>query len=192
MHRLYSILFLFFFINSSAQQPSDFILVKKRNGRILQYFLEGSQINYTTIFDKEVTGPIISIRNDSIFVRMYDIRPVVNSFGIQYLDTLGSSMIGNSFKEINRIQVYKRKNFLITKIEQVAIIGGAAYFALNIFNGAYLNDPITSPSNLRRLAISVGAFSIGFLIKKVFRMENFYNSKKDRIEYVHMKPVFNH
>ena len=187
MHRLYSILFLFIFIHSSAQQPSDFILVKKRNGRILQYFIEGSSINYITIFERNVTGPILSIRNDSIYVRMYDIRPVVNAFGISYLDTLGSNIIGNAIRDINSIQVHKRKSLLIGTLAQLAIVGGAAYFVLNIFNGAYLHDPITSPANLRRLSISAGAFSIGILIKKVFKMGNFYSSRKDRIEYVHMK-----
>jgi len=187
MHRLYFILFLFLFNYSSAQQPSDFILIKKRNGRVLQFFAKGYSINYITNFESQVSGPILVIRNDSIYVRMYDIRPIVNSLGIQYLDTIGSSIVGNSIHDINRIQVYKRKNFLITKIEQLSIIGGAAYFALNIFNGAYLNDPITSSVNLRRLGISVGAFAIGFFIKKIFRVENFYSSRKDRIEYVHMK-----
>lgn len=189
MHRLYLILLLFSLENSSAQQPSDFILVKKRNGRVLQYFIEGSSINYTTVFERKVSGPILSIRNDSIYVRMYDIRPVVNSFGISYLDTLGSTIVGNSVKDINRIQVHKHKSLLIGTLAQLAIIGGASYIALNIFNGAYLHDPITSSANLRRLSISAGAFSIGILIKKVFKMGNFYSSRHDLIEYVHMKSV---
>jgi hypothetical protein len=189
MLRLYYIIFLFLFINSSAQQPPDFIMVKKRNGRVLQYFVEGSSITYLTIFDRQVTGPILSIRNDSIFVRMYDIRPVVNSFDIMYLDTLGSSIVSNSVNDIIRIQIHKRKGLLINTLARISIVGGATYFVLNIFNGAYLNDPITSPANVRRLGISAGVFGIGMLIKKVFKTENLYNSKHDRIEYIHMKNI---
>ena len=192
MHRLFIILSLFFFINSSAQQDSDFILVKKKNGRVIQYFIEGSPINYITITERVVSGPILSIRNDSIYVRMYDIRPVVNSFGIQYLDTLGSVVVANAFKDIIRIKVRKHKSFLISTLAQIAIVGGAAYFTLNIFNGAYLNDAITSSSNLRRLGISVGAVALGFLIKKGFKIGNTYSTKSDRIEYVHMSTPPNH
>jgi hypothetical protein len=184
--RLIAILFLLLIIQPGYSQPSDFIVVKKKNGRAIKSFMPGNDIDYYAISDHNIIGTIVAIKNDSIFVRMYDIRLVMDAYGLRHLDTLGSYMVANKFSEIQKIKIYNRKNFTVTKIEQIAITGGVGYIALNIFNGAYLNQPITSSQNLKRLSISAAAIAFGIFIKKFFRMEDFYSTGKNKIEYVRM------
>jgi hypothetical protein len=62
------------------------------------------------------------------------------------------------------------------------MFGGAGYFALNIINGLYYNEPITNKENLNSLGIAVGAFSIGLIINKFFSVNRF-SRKRHQIVY---------
>ncbi|MBK5273037.1 MAG: hypothetical protein JJE22_18715 [Bacteroidia bacterium] len=177
----------FSFINLSSQaQSPDFISVKKKNDITLKIYRAGLPITFETQFGATVSGPIEDIRNDSLFVKIYDRRVYMTNLGITKLDTINIYISGFHYKDIKRIRIYEKKRFIRSKIHRLLIYGGAGYFILNIANGAFFDSPLTDKKNLRRLGISLGAIGTGILIRKFFGINN-YSRKKHRIVYVNMK-----
>ncbi|MEO6315667.1 MAG: hypothetical protein ABIU63_16670 [Chitinophagaceae bacterium] len=180
-------LLLLLFIFSPAvifSQASDFITVKKRNNRTIKSFFPGVYIAFQT-FDKRYAAGIISaIRNDSVFVTAWDIRPMYTSLGIPMADTVGTYTSGFHFKEIQTVDVSNKMKLQQLTPGRILIIGGAGYALLNLINGAYLHESITSSKNLKSLGIAAGAVGTGMLTNYLLR-----KSKKYRVEYVHMNDL---
>jgi len=186
MSRLLIILFLLFFYLLSHSQSPDFISVKKKNGITLKTYRTGLPITFENTFGETISGPIESIRNDSVFVRIYDRRVFMTNLGVTIVDTITTYVSGFHYKEIKRVKLYEKKRFIRSKIDRLLIYGGAGYFILNIANGAFFDSPITDKKNLKRLGISLGAIGTGILIRKFFGINN-YSRKKHKIVYVNMK-----
>jgi len=86
---------LFFTVSATAfSQASDFITVNKRNNRTVKTFFPGLPISFETYDKRQASGLITAIRNDSIFIKEYDVRQVLNQWGIPVLDTLGQYLNG--------------------------------------------------------------------------------------------------
>lgn len=170
----------------SLAQGQDFISVRKKNGRPLKTFIAGSPIIFETVYGTYVSGPIEAIKNDSVFVKIYDIRTFATNLGFAMVDTISTYIAGFHYKDIRKIRLFNKERFIRSKIDKLLIIGGAGYFILNVVNGAYFNEPITDKKNLRSLAISLGAVGTGLLINKFFKVSNF-STGKHKIVYVNMK-----
>jgi len=177
------IVFLFASVHGFCQ-ASDFITVKKKNNRTIKTFFPGVPISLVTGDKRQATGLITAIRNDSIFIRQYDIRPMMNSLGIPVTDTVGDYLSGFHYKEIASIDVSDRMHLQQLTPGRILIIGGTGYALLNVINGAYLHESITSSKNLTSLGIAAGAVSAGVLTNYLLK-----KSKKYRIEYVRMNEV---
>src|ERR1700710_3205110 len=115
-------------------QASDFITVKKRNGRTVKTFFPGLSISFVTVDARPVSGLITAIRNDSIFVREWDIRPMLNNFGIPITDTVASYLSGFHYKEMGKVDVSDRTRFQEVTPGRILIIGGTGYALLNVIN----------------------------------------------------------
>lgn len=148
--------------------------------------MAGSPITFETNNGTTVTGPIESIRDDSVFVTIYDRRVFMTNLGVTVVDTVNIYHSGYNYKDIKRVKLYNKKGSIRSKIDKLLITGGVGYFILNVANGAFFNDPITDKKNVRRLGISLGAVGAGILIKK-FLGVNDYSRKKHRIVYVSLK-----
>lgn len=175
---------LLIFIFSSVKvfsQASDFITVKKRNGKTIKTFFPGVSISFETVDKRPVNGLITAIRNDSVFVKEWDVRPVISSIGIPVTDTAGIYLSGFYYKEIGTVDVSSRMRFQEVTPGRILIIGGTGYALLNIINGAYLHESITSSKNLTSLGIAVGAVGLGILINYISKHANKYH-----VEYIHM------
>lgn len=185
MLRLLFLSIFIFLYYASFSQPSDFISVRKKNGRHLKTFIKGSPILFETAYGSYIQGPITEIKKDSLFIRMFDIRTYTTAFGSRIVDTVRTYTTGIHYKEIKRIQVFRRNNFIWSKMDKLLFIGGSGYFLLNLANGAYLSEPVTSKENLRSLGISLGAVGAGLIIRKYFMINNF-SRRKHKIVYVNM------
>jgi hypothetical protein len=174
------ILFLSFSVKIFSQ-ASDFIVVKKRNGRTVKTFFPGLPISFETVDKRPVSGFITAIRNDSIFVREADVRPVMTSIGIPVTDTVGIYYSGFHYKEIGKVDVSDRTRFQEVTPGRILIIGGTGYALLNVINGAYLHESITSSKNLTSLGTAAGAVGLGILLNYISKHRNQYH-----VEYVHM------
>ena len=185
MARLLLLLFLFLSVNALAQF-SDMISVRKKNGSNIKTFYAGSPIVLQTTTGAYVEGRISDIRHDSIFIATYDIRTVMSQLGVWVVDTVAKYELGLHYTEIERIKVFTYHRFLRGKIDKLLTIGGAGYFALNVLNHATHGQSLTGAGNGKSLAISAGAFGLGFVINKLFGV-NHFSRKKHKIVYVHIK-----
>lgn len=165
-------------------QASDFITVKKRNNRTIKTFFPGVHISFETYDKRYANGLITAIRNDSIFVKEWDIRPMLNSLGIPVTDTLGEYLSGYHYKEIAKCDVSDRMRLQQLTPGRILIIGGTGYALLNVINGAYLHESVTSSKKLKSLGIAAGAVGAGILANYLVR-----HGRKYHIEYVHMNDV---
>ncbi|MEO5591155.1 MAG: hypothetical protein ABIR15_19725 [Chitinophagaceae bacterium] len=184
------VLLLTIFLSASVKtfsQASDFITVKKKNNRTVKTFFPGVYISFETYDKRQASGLITAIRSDSVFVREYDIRQVLNFAGIPVLDTLGQYLSGFNYKEIAKVDVSDKMKLQQVTAGRILIIGGTGYALLNVINGAYLHESVTSSKNLKSLGIAAGAVGTGLLINYLSR-----NSRKYHVEYIHMEDVKKH
>src|SRR6478736_1655796 len=100
---------------SLQAQVSDFITVKKKNNRTLKTFFPGSAISFETSSGSYVSGTIDIIRNDSLFIKMFDIRTYPTQFGVTKIDTFGTYSLGFHYKEITKVDVGKKDYFAFIK-----------------------------------------------------------------------------
>lgn len=181
MMRIFTSCLLLFLSVQVFSQASDFIVVKKRNDRTIKTFFPGIPISFVTVDGRQAGGMIASIRNDSIFVKEWDVRPMLNGFGIPVVDTVAVYLNGYHYKEIGKVDVSDRMGFSQVTIGRLLTIGGGGYIALNLINGAIQHDPVTSKKNLTSLGIAAGAVGVGILANYIRKHKNKYH-----VEYVHM------
>jgi len=184
MYKIVCLLILLALAADGHGQASDFITVKKKNNRTVKTFFPGLPISLQTYDKRQSTGIIKAIRNDSVFVREWDVRPMLNSLGIPVVDTVAEYLSGFHYKEIASIDVSDRMKMQQLLPGRILIIGGTGYALLNLINGAYLHESITSNKNLRSLGIATGAVAVGILTNKILK-----RTKRYRIEYVRMNEV---
>lgn len=180
------ILFILFSISATSfSQASDFIVVKKRNNQTLRSYFPGSTISCQTVYGNYIGGVVYDVRNDSIFVKEYDIRTVPNMVGLAKVDTVGSYIIGIHYIDLELFELQNHESFGFIKNGTIFIIGGLGYAALNLINGKYLKESITGPKNRKSLGIALGVAGAGFLMNRLHKYKN--KRKKFKVEYVHMK-----
>lgn len=183
MPKLFLIFFLIAAYLSSFSQVSDIISVKKKNGRTIKSFYEGSPILFQEQDGEYIGGPIEKIHHDSIYIRMYTVQKAPSPFGTYIFDTLNTYLVKTNYKDIRRISVYKGHGSLRQKLGLLMMIGGAGYAALNILNGSFFNLPVTDKKNLKTLGISAAVFGAGFINNKLFAANSF-SRKRDKIAYI--------
>jgi hypothetical protein len=184
--RCIALLFILASLDVSAQ-VSDLISVRKKNGRTIRTFTRGSFITFIDPAAQWVEGMIQDIRNDSVFISRLDIRTYRTQAGGQISDTIGAWISGYHYRELTKIRIYDRRGSLLNLAGSALIIGGAGYAVLNIINGAYLEEPITDPENLRTLGIALGMAGVGVAIKKLFPPNDF-TRPRHQVLYIRLLP----
>lgn len=179
---LFLLLFPFFF---SFAQSLDYISVRTRKDRVVKNFYTGSDILLQTTEYAYLQGPIKAVRNDSVFLTIYDVRMVQTTYGGFIRDTITTTVVGLSYKEIKRVYLNRRRSFTQRNGPNLLMIGGAGYFALNVLNGAYFGESLASRDKVKRLSISAGLFGLGFLLQKLFRSDGF-SKPSQKIVYVNL------
>lgn len=179
------LLISFAFSTMMASAQSDFIVVKKRNNRTVKTFMPGSPITITTFQDYVLSGPIDTVRDDSVFVRMYNIRVLPTQFGTTIIDTAGSNIRGVHYKDIMKIDVGKKESFVFVKNGTLFMVAGLGYIALNLINGAYLHEDIGDSQNVTSLAIAGGVAAAGFVMNRIYHHRK-KHGKLYKVEYIHM------
>lgn len=185
MRSIFTLFILLSLSTTSFSQVSDFITVKKRNNRTLRSYFPGSAISCQTVYGNYISGTVYDVRNDSIFVKEYDIRTVPNIVGLAKIDTVGTYVVGLHYKDLELFEINNRESFGFIKNGDIFIIGGLGYAALNVFNGKYLKESITGPKNRKSLGIALGVAGVGFLLNRLHKYNN--KRKKYKVEYIHMR-----
>lgn len=179
------LLFCFFYslVQTASAQSLDYISVKKQNGRTLKNIYAGSQVLLHLQNGQYVQGPVQVVKNDSLFLIVYDVRFYPTPWGTYVRDTISTLINSYHYKDIQRVHLHKQQGFIKRKAGPILMIGGAGYLVLNILNGAIFDLPITDKQNLRRIGTAGGAFGLGYLLHKLFATDGF-SKKSHRIIYV--------
>lgn len=168
--------------NLSAQSL-DYISIRKKNNRVVKNIYSGSQVLLQTTDNSYLHGPVEAIRHDSLYVRIFDVRTYATVWGTRVKDTISNTLIGLHKTDIKRVHLGKRTSFLQRTGGPLLMLGGAGYTALNLLNGAFLNEPIADKQNRKRLGIAAGLFGVGFLLQKLFATDGF-SKESHRLVYV--------
>lgn len=183
MKPLLKLVVILLLAQTTTAQSLDYLSVRKKNGRVLKNIYAGGSILMQTKDGSYLQGPVEAIRNDSLYVMLYDVRVYATIWGSRVRDTVSRTLIGVNHKDIARIHLSKRSSFAQRATGPLLMLGGGGYFAVNVLNGAFFNQPITDKRNLKTLGIAAGAFGLGYLIQKLFSTDGF-SKKKHQIVYV--------
>lgn len=163
----------------------DFIVMKKKNGRSAGSYFKGSPINFQHVNGQQIDGWIEDIRSDSLFVRQWNVQTFMTSLGTTRVDTVGYYIIKMHYKEIFSIVPKRKEGFRYVKNGSIFMIGGVGYALLNVINGAYLDEPITSSRNLSSLGIALGVAAGGLILNRIHHKKE-KEGKRYVISYVKM------
>jgi hypothetical protein len=154
------LIFIFVFMAAMLQaQPSDFILLKKKD-RTQQTFFTGGKINFTGSNGAYIEANILAIRNDSLFLQQYITRPVMTGMGFYVLDT-SFYYYQYHYKEI--VAIGKTGRHFDWGGSGGALMGGG--LLLTVASGVvYLADNKKFSPEL--LGASVALFGVGYLLTK--------------------------
>lgn len=158
-------------------QKSDFISLKKKQKTINHYF-KNTQITFLHTNGGYVSGIIMDIKHDSIFLKIPDIRQMGNPWGIPIWDTVAVSYAKYHYKEIAAIPKPPR-SFEFVRNGLLLKIAGAGYGTLHTVNGLIQKDKIDPII----VAASAGAYGLGIALKKSRRYE-YSIGNKYTIQYV--------
>jgi len=129
-----AVLFLFISCYASAQ-PSDFLLLKKK-GETIATYTSGSHISFTATDGNSVDADIISIKNDTLFMRRYDVRQELTTLGVYMMDTVNSYRIQYCYKDIltmpktgRHFDLGSSGTSLLTGGILLTVAGGVVYLA---------------------------------------------------------------
>jgi|688.fasta_scaffold239822_3 hypothetical protein len=161
-------------------QGSDLLILKKKNGRTLQTFLNGSYFHFIDISGHENAGIIRKIDKDSVFVQFHDIRMRYTMWGTSVSDTVSSFLNAYHYRQIAAVMKPPR-GFGFIRNGSLFIIGGTGYAALHLANAAINKEPVDPVV----LAVA-GAVTAGGLLLKKIRKESYLLGKKFYFNYIDM------
>jgi hypothetical protein len=170
-------------------QPSDILLLQKKQRTIRQFFA-GSQIDFYTTEHMGVSAVVDYIKRDSLFLLQYDIKMMPNIFGTFAPDTLAVYKIQFSLKNIYSFPA-KPKRFAFLTNGTLLMIGGSAYLAVNIINTLREHDPPFGKDNLPNIIGGVAAFAAGFLLHNAQTTE-YKLGKKYQLKYLQVSDSTTH
>ncbi|RPD51648.1 hypothetical protein [Paracnuella aquatica] len=183
MHRLLLFLLLLSTTFSAVAQMPDMLSVRRKNGRTIKTFYAGSTISFITKYGTPISGSIVTMRNDSIYIHTYNIRAVPTTLGVTMVDTFARRIERVHYQDIGRIEVYSRKRGFYGRLAGYAAIGGGGYIFLNVFNGLMNREPVTAKENLK-LLIAPAATAIGGIAARQLLKGIYFTKKRHRIVYI--------
>ncbi len=171
---------------AALAQGSDIISVQKKNGKIIRNFGTGSPIALLTRNGEQISGVIKDIRDDSLFVYVYDVRQFVDISGLPFIDTLQTYTEKLYYGDVKRIQIYRHRGYARGLLSTFLKVGGVGYLVLNVVNGLYQHQDFDDPRFVTTLSLSAAAAASGWAISKFYKA-NQYSRKRHRIVYVELR-----
>lgn len=184
------VIILFSLLFNAAAQQSDFIVLKKRNGRPLKTYFPGVFISAATNSGFTINGYIKDIRNDSVFVQQEVTRLAATEYGSK-IDTLRYTF-GVHYSEIGKFnysgtQRYgKKKGFVQIAVPKIMIIGGIGFIVLELVNTAYRGESLTDNNKLAAIGIAAGVAAAGFIWQRLQNKDKEVGGKF-KVVYVKVK-----
>lgn len=161
----------------TLSQTSDFIVLKKHNGRTLKTYYPGAFISALTYNGFSINGYIKDIRNDSVIILQQTKQLVGTEFGTT-LDTVSYTM-GVDYHDIKTFHYTsqytwgRKRGFAEVTIPRLMKLGGLGFLVLELVNTAYRKESISEDNKLVPLGIAAGVAATGFAI-------SYFQNKADK------------
>jgi len=178
------ILILFIFAGYVLKaQPSDFIILKKKN-KTVKIFYKGSNIEFVTKSGTYKNALIKDIKNDSIFLQEFLINRVPTSLGFYVIDTVGSFRYAYNYNQIYHFGQENKKFNLAGS--GATLLGGGALLIL-ASGVVYLVDNKNFSPTL--LAAGAGLAAVGYFLSKGSNKGITIGKKHYRLLYINANGV---
>ena len=170
-------------------QPSDYIVLKKRNNRTLKTYFPGTFISAVTYTGFNLSGIIKQIKNDSVFIEQREVRQVPTQFGVPALDTIIHT-IRLHYQEIRAFYYAgsgsgRKRSYGGGLLKSIMMIGGTGFIVLELVNTAYRGESLSDGNKLTVLGIAAAVAATGFLWQHLQNRKT--NAvKKYKVVYVDM------
>jgi hypothetical protein len=160
--------FIYFSLHA---QPSDYIVLKKKNNRTLKTYFPGTFISAITYSGFTLSGIIKQIKNDSVFIEQQEVRQIPTQFGVPALDTIVHT-IRLHFTEIRAFFYTSSKpssgwgmkrSLAGGLLPRIMALGGSGFIILELVNTTYRGESLSDGNKLTILAIAAGIAATGFL-----------------------------
>jgi len=174
------IIILFLLPLSLSAQPSDFIILKKKD-KTIRSFYAGTHIEFVSINGAYRDAEITQIKNDSIYLQEFLVNRVPSTLGFIIYDTVGSFRYAYNYKEIKRFGK-ENKNFNVSG-SGAALLGGGTLLALGS-GVVYLADRKKYSPAL--LYSAVGLAGLGYFMSKAGSKGIVVGKKNYRLQYMNM------
>ncbi|MBC7827755.1 MAG: hypothetical protein H7122_08420 [Chitinophagaceae bacterium] len=188
MFRFFLPMLLTAFSLAGFTQPSDYIVLKKKNNRTLKAYFPGTFISASTYTGFNLSGIIKQIRNDSVFIEQHEVRQVPTQFGVPALDTIIHT-IRLHYQEIRAFNYTsssaRQRNSGGGLIRNIMIVGGTGFIVLELVNTIYRGESLSDGNKLTVLAIAAGVAATGLLWQHL-QKRNTNSVKKYKVIYVNM------
>ncbi len=168
------------YTSTVAAQPSDVLLLKKKN-RIVQLYTKATQISFYTKRGVFKNAQIKLIKNDTVFLREYLIQRIPTTLGFFIIDTLGSFSYAYHYNDIYKMSKEQR-NFNVSGSGSSLFCGG---LLLTLGNTVVLLADRKSFS-LPFMLGSIAATSIGYYLLKKVQKGIIIGKNKYHFEYLKM------
>lgn len=173
----------------ASAQPSDYIVLKKKNNRTLKTYFPGTFLSAVTYTGFTLNGVIKEIKNDSVFIEQFDVRQVPTQFGVPALDTVVYT-IRLHYQEIRKY-LYEttgsgsRRGRRGGLIPQIMVVGGIGFIVLEVVNTLYRGESFSDGNKLTAMGIAAGIAATGLLWKHL-QNRGERTGKKYKVVYVNM------
>jgi hypothetical protein len=170
---------------SFAQSSSDFIQLKKKD-KVIQSWFKDNDIYMQLKNGTWITALIYKIKDDSLYLRPYQVFYYTRGGGINTVDTVYYGTKTISVDYINAFPKQDEGSGLIRSGTLFKAAGGG-YLLLNIINTLSKNDPVFGSDNLPNISIAAGVLAIGIALGLTHKSICIIG-KKYHIEYIAVKP----
>jgi hypothetical protein len=176
------LLFFIFFFSATAlyAQPSDFIILKKKNKTVRSYYA-GTQIEFITTNGAYRNALINRIVNDTLYLQEFVVRHIPTTLGFFVTDTAGSYRFAYHYNQVGSFGK-QQKGFNVSG-SGAALLGGGALLVLA--NGVvFLADRKKFSPAL--MIASAGLTVAGYFMSRAGSKGIVVGKKNYRLEYINI------
>ncbi|MEO9071094.1 MAG: hypothetical protein ABI261_08665 [Ginsengibacter sp.] len=172
---------IFFAISCTAQ--SDLLILKK-SYHTVETFFPGSEMTFSTS-SRFYKAYVSSIKNDSVFLIQYDVRPIPTTLGIYILDTVSTYRFAINYHDI--ISFGKSRSGFDLNSSGAALFGGGILLTTAGLVTWIFTKPNTQYHASPQLIIGAAVLAgIGYLLMKSGN-KNMKLGKKYSLDYIKVK-----
>lgn len=169
----------FLIFNASAKaQPSDFIILKKKNRTIKTYYA-GTNIAFTATNGAYRDALITAIRNDTVYLQEFYILKLPTTYGGYIVDTAGSFRYAYHYNQVKYFGKASNKGFNVNG-SGAALLGGGVLLTLASGVSYLTNKDKFSP---QLLGAAIGLGTLGYFMSKA-GSKPMTIGKKYRLQYM--------